>query len=343
MRQELHSIQALRAAAALSVVFFHLSPASWTLGAAGVDLFFVISGFIMGTVGLNDSPGRFMAKRIIRIVPLYWAVTLAMCAASQVPGLFSTFTFDLPRLFTSLFFIPFVDPQGQIWPLVVVGWTLNYEMFFYLLFALGLWLHRPITVPILIIAALAAAGWLFRPTHTIPYFYTDQLLLEFAIGLLLSRAVFFKNAALGLMLALVGFICLLSWGLGSDTPDLRVVYWGLPAAAIVAGLVAMERAGAFPAGPLRPLEKLGDASYSLYLTHGIVLGIIGKFVGHGGVAPILAALTASIVVAMLSYYLFERPTGQILRGLFFTRRSAIGSPVPVAAAPVLQHQDKQNG
>jgi len=316
---QLRSIQALRAVAALAVVFFHLSPTSWTLGAAGVDLFFVISGFIMGTVGLGDSPARFMSKRIIRIVPLYWAVTIAMCAASQVPGLFSTFTFDLPRLAASLLFIPFEDPQGKIWPLIVVGWTLNYEMFFYLLFALGLWLRRPIAAPILIICGLAAAGWFFQPEWTIPHFYTDQLLLEFAFGLLLSRAVFFRNAALGSALALAGFIALFSWGLGSDTPDWRIIYWGLPALAIVAGFVAIERAGAFPGQALRPLEKLGDASYSLYLTHGIVLGIVGKFIGHGSGSAFLATIAACIAVAMLSYYLFERPAGQMLRGLIFTR------------------------
>ncbi|PRD42548.1 acyltransferase [Phyllobacterium phragmitis] len=312
---QLRSIQVLRAIAALAVVFFHLSPSSWTLGAAGVDLFFVISGFIMGTVGLNDSPVRFMFKRIIRIVPLYWAITFAMCIASLMPGLFATFTFDLPRIITSLFFIPFEDPQGKVWPLIVVGWTLNYEMFFYLLFALGLWLRRPIIAPMLIIAGLAAAGWLFQPEQTIPHFYTDALLLEFVLGLLLSRAVFFKNAALGSVLAAAGFVGLLSWGLGGDTPDWRIIYWGLPAAAIVAGFVAIERAGMFPGQALRPLERLGDASYSLYLTHGIVLGIIGKFVRHESGFAIPTALAACIVVAMLSYYLFERPVGQILRGL----------------------------
>ncbi|KXF76618.1 hypothetical protein ATN84_11210 [Paramesorhizobium deserti] len=323
---QLRSVQVLRAIAALAVVFFHLSPSSWTLGAAGVDLFFVISGFIMGTVGLGDSPGRFMSKRVIRIVPLYWAITLAMCVASQVPGLFSTFTFDLPRLITSLFFIPFQDPQGEIWPLVVVGWTLNYEMFFYLLFALGLWLRRPIIAPVLVICGLVAAGWIFQPAQTIPHFYTSQLLLEFALGLLLSRAVFFKNAALGSALVLAGFASLLSWGLASDTPDWRIIYWGLPALAIVAGFVAIERAGAFPGQALRPLEKLGDASYSLYLTHGIVLGIIGKFIGHESGFAVLAALVACITVAMLSYYLFERPVGQILRGLLFARPQQPGAP-----------------
>lgn len=312
---QLQSIQVLRAIAALAVVFFHLSPSSWTLGAAGVDLFFVISGFIMGLVGLNDSPSSFMSKRIIRIVPLYWAVTLAMCAVSLVPGLFANFTFDLPRLLMSLFFIPFEDPQGKIWPLIIVGWTLNYEMFFYVLFAIGLWLGRPIVATLLIICALVAAGWAFQPEQTILRFYTNPLLLEFALGLLLSRAVFFKNAPLGAMLAIAGFISLLSWGLASDTPDWRAINWGLPAAAIVAGFVAIERAGMFPSRALRPLEKIGDASYSLYLTHGIIMGILSKIIWHGSLASVLIAVPVCIAVAMLSYYLFERPVGQVLRGL----------------------------
>src|SRR5690606_25953563 len=155
--------------------------------------------------------------------------------------------------------------------------------------------------------------------------YTASLLVEFAFGLLLSRALFFRNATLGLLSAAAGLAVLLSWGLDTDTPQWRVLFWGVPAAAIVAGLLAVERAGMFPQNALWPLEKLGDASYSLYLTHGIVLGILGKVLGdHNGLSGVIVALAASIAVAMLCYQFFERPAGQILR-------SIIARPAPVKA------------
>src|SRR5690606_37224857 len=142
------------------------------------------------------------------------------------------------------------DPTGKVLPLVAVGWTLNYEMFFYLLFALGLRLGWPILAPVLIICALAAIGWALRPQAVIPHFYTASLLVEFAFGLLLSRALFFRNATLGLLSAAAGLAVLLSWGLDTDTPQWRVLFWGVPAAAIVAGLLAVERAGMFPQNAL---------------------------------------------------------------------------------------------
>ncbi len=138
------SIQTLRALAALSVLFYHESSTKFTVGAVGVDIFFVISGFIMGTIGYRETPLDFMMKRIIRIVPLYWLVTAAVCLVSLIPGVFHQFSCDLPSLLQSLFFIPYVNQAGHIEPLMVPGWTLNYEMFFYAVFAVGLAIRRPV-------------------------------------------------------------------------------------------------------------------------------------------------------------------------------------------------------
>src|SRR5215475_4375641 len=79
----LESIQVLRAVAATLVLLFHTKVLGW--GYAGVDIFFAISGFIMGTVGIAQKPADFFVLRLIRIVPLYWLVTLGMCLLSLVP------------------------------------------------------------------------------------------------------------------------------------------------------------------------------------------------------------------------------------------------------------------
>ena len=125
----IHSIQWLRAAAALAVLAFHLSlhlEQTWALGAAGVDVFFVVSGFIMWTVTAREqSPAAFMMNRIVRIAPLYWTATSVMVFGA-LAGLFPSVVLTAGHVAGSLLFVPHVSPSnGQVWPLLVQGWTLN--------------------------------------------------------------------------------------------------------------------------------------------------------------------------------------------------------------------------
>ena len=110
-------------------------------GGAGVDIFFVISGFIMvyTTMDREITPWSFMADRIARIVPAYWAATLGVFFLALVaPSLLQTSHMQWGELFKSLVFVPFRKANGLVQPVLFVGWTLNYEMFFYLMFAAGL-------------------------------------------------------------------------------------------------------------------------------------------------------------------------------------------------------------
>jgi exopolysaccharide production protein ExoZ len=159
LRVRLQSIQFLRAIAALLVLLFHLSDGRIVTGASGVDIFFVISGFIMGTVGVGERPRDFIVKRAARIVPLYWLITMAMCIGALL-GVFSRFSYDIESLVKSLLFIPYYDASGHIWPLVVPGWTLNLEALFYILFAGGLLFGAPIAFCVVALAVLAAVGQL---------------------------------------------------------------------------------------------------------------------------------------------------------------------------------------
>src|SRR5689334_16532037 len=147
----LGSIQWLRGIAALMVVAFHtntlaLHPSArmdfLAIGETGVDLFFVISGFIMTITTVDKrAPGEFLRRRIIRVVPLYWMITLSYAAlAVMAPTLFRSASPDFLHTLGSLAFVPQFHPlfPSAIWPVVIPGWSLNYEMFFYGIFALAL-------------------------------------------------------------------------------------------------------------------------------------------------------------------------------------------------------------
>ena len=141
---KLASIQILRAAAALSVTLFHAgqwSHLDCAVGAAGVDVFFVISGFVLWTAceARPQSPAAFLLARVGRILPLYWIVTLAVAAvAIAAPMAVPIVLPDLRHMVLSLLLLPHTDPAGGPFPLLPTGWTLTYEAFFYLVMALAL-------------------------------------------------------------------------------------------------------------------------------------------------------------------------------------------------------------
>ncbi len=169
MKQTFYSIQALRGLAASLVVIAHIfehpsrgDPNALLLtGRFGVEIFFVISGFVMTHVAGEGafSPGAFAVRRIMRIVPLYWVCTLLVFAVALVaPALFKTTTADVKHLVLSLFFIPAPDPQAASdWrPLFKLGWTLNYEMFFYAALLLLFWCRQRIQRSVILTVALGA-------------------------------------------------------------------------------------------------------------------------------------------------------------------------------------------
>ncbi|NEU14463.1 acyltransferase [Methylobacterium sp. BTF04] len=308
------SIQALRAIAALLVVGHHLSDHRFVGGAAGVDVFFVISGFIMGTIDRKVSPGLFLAKRLIRIVPLYWATTLALCAGATA-GLFARFTFDAPSLLKSLLFIPYVNATGNIWPLLIPGWTLNAEMLFYVLFAVSLWFKSPRFIASTAIVSIVFLGVVYSPESPPLHFWTMSTLLEFIAGLALAGLIRPVGLYCGLSLIAVAAAAFVAVEIGwhySET--LRPLAWGGPAALIVCGALAIERAGCWPKRALIPIEKIGDASYSLYLTHGFVVALLHRKLGVTILTGVLA-VPLCVAIAIITYHGFEQPIGATLSRL----------------------------
>ncbi|WP_426434911.1 acyltransferase family protein [Bradyrhizobium genosp. P] len=324
---KLFSIQYLRAFAALGVVVFHAQGLTHgpelIIGSAGVDVFFVVSGFVMWTVTAHRStqtPAGFLLNRIIRIVPMYWFVTLSFVfAAVTFPALFPRQVVSIDHTLASLFFVPMRSPSnGGIWPVVVPGWTLNCEMFFYAIFALALALFLEDTKRLIFLAAvffaLILAGRVYTGSSPPIIFFTDPTMLEFPSGILLGRAFQqdrlprlrwgYISLAVGLLLFLV------SARLDIGSP--RIVVWGIPAFLLVAGAVIIEDKRNVPVVPA--LAVLGDASYSIYLTHTLTISAIEKFKAHFSPASLfVASLLLSALVGVAAWRLFERPFAEFLK------------------------------
>jgi exopolysaccharide production protein ExoZ len=348
------SIQILRAVAALFIVIGHSQGAAQQLGAlsglpctpwspvpwgAGVDIFFVISGFIIFYTSerYEDAlQGRrlFISHRLARIVPLYWLCTflfLGLVVLKKSLGFAQSD--ELPShlaILTSLLFFPFSNiplPNGLAFPIYNLGWTLNYELFFYALLALCLARSRGQSVPRILyaICCIAALGLIFKPSLLPFSFWSQPIILEFGMGIGIAVA-FRRSVVLPLpvrfaMIVLgISLLLLCPFGQpgafeGTNFNDLsRVLMWGIPAALIVAGAaLGPDIKGAWSS----PFVALGNASYSLYLLHPFVIiafSALFRRTGFFSALPLpafvgLVIIVASIV-AIVSYHAFERPSGR---------------------------------
>ena len=190
----LYGIQYLRVFAALAVVVFHAAERTggqFQIGAAGVDVFFVISGFIMWVMSARRpvTPFRFVVDRIQRIAPSYWIVTVVMIFGAIV-GLFPNMRLTASHIVGSFLFIPVRSPSnGEIWPILVQGWTLNFEMFFYAIFAITLFLPRRFQLSFIsgVFAILVATGLWLHPQSAISFTYTRPIIFEFVAGIALAQ------------------------------------------------------------------------------------------------------------------------------------------------------------
>jgi exopolysaccharide production protein ExoZ len=330
-------IQYLRGVAALLVVLHHLGGQSPVLtrfidfefGTSGVDIFFVISGFIITlTTNAKTSPSMFIFRRIIRVVPLYWILTLLMSALWTFrPDIFKTLNVSFVNLFQSLFFIPHYSSSfpDRVWPLLVPGWTLNYEMFFYAVFALLLYLparYRQLALTTVFVF-IVSTFYLWGPFHGAALnIYTSPLLLEFLAGAWIARAWVNKklqfSISLSLFLMVLGLVMLVV----RDIPLLGVYTHILGAILVVLGSLNIQLKGR----KSFLLANLGNSSYSLYLTHIFTLGVFGllwrKLTLDSASTPLaicfaLTSLVGCILVGWITYKYVEAPLTRKLNKAFF--------------------------
>lgn len=350
---KINAIQGLRGIAALlvvsdhSILHFleltnadrlandHLTYVAETLGRHGVEIFFLISGFVMTVASYDDfrmpnATSGFLWRRIIRIVPLYWLVTALAVAAYLWRGQ----VLHPLQVIKSLAFIPYENERGLFHPLVQRGWTLNYEMFFYLLFAVAL-TQRPrrgLTAIISVLLLLTVVGE-FWPSGKcgadsckLLSFYLQPIMLYFAGGIVLGTirlalrrrnkmpAMNFDNG-LGMAIALTA---------------VYVVYISLVAPSSVTyavGVIFCVITTAFCAlledkcdsGRLRIIFfMVGEASYSIYMTHTLFVDPATllwshAFGGTGFVPYIAVMILGASLLGLLTFRWVEKPMLRALR------------------------------
>jgi exopolysaccharide production protein ExoZ len=316
-------LQALRGLAALSVVTYHafqwIDDRLW-VGAAGVDVFFVISGFIIWTVASADEahPAVFFWRRLTRVAPAYWVATGAVILVAALwPTLMRQVTLSPAHIALSLAFLQHIDPRGLPFPVLPPGWSLNYEAVFYLLVTLVLLAPAPLRFR-LILSALAlviAFGVLDPPAY---YLGANMMMLQFGAGVWLARRQQLGGRTppwFGAGLAVAGVALLAAMGLTGLRSDLwRPILWGAPAAMIVAGALALEPLRRL--APPKLLLALGDASYAIYLCHFVAVALAAAALGVG--RPWLfvpAAVLASLAAGLAFHRLVERPLIRAARAL----------------------------
>lgn len=305
-------VQVLRFLAALLVVGVHLPPIA--TGSFGVDLFFVISGFIMAhtTADRPVNAAAFLRNRLLRVAPLYWAVTLAVFAAAAVqPNWGGATTADPGHLAMSLAFLPFDKNGAGHAPVHFVGWTLNLEMLFYVIFAFALLFRRRLAACALLLAATYVTALLaYHLTGAfIANAWATPMLFEFALGI----AVWMSTTGRGNRTDRLVLIAVVLFGLGaaSLSGEWRLLHSGLPAAICLWFLVRTCGTRPMP----RVLVALGDASYALYLTHPLVIKAAEVTFDPWSHA-VLATTVITLVCLAISWLIFvfvERPMTRRLR------------------------------
>jgi peptidoglycan/LPS O-acetylase OafA/YrhL len=347
-----HNVQALRGVAALMVAsghaaFFHLFVLDYnvfSVSSSGVDIFFAISGFIIcGTAIQHEAvPWRFLVKRVTRIFPVYWIV-LAVCA---VASLWVTTGFDNMPQSPAVDYILLTTLVNSFVP---QAWSLAYEIYFYAWVSVVL-LIAPRrfwpTIGILLLCQVCSIAYtLLRDGNPEAYVYTSWLVLEFGFGCgvaYLCNRGYHRFGGLTFFFGVICFIIGSVW-MNQDNgllPDLsRVETFGIGGAAILYTLVSIELRNGFILPKL--LQRLGDASYSIYLWHLIIIKMFIKIIPAETFMTVLTRNTYGLVIMLVilgvsftSYHFIEAPTVRMVnRWLGARLRTSPTTPI-VIASPV---------
>jgi peptidoglycan/LPS O-acetylase OafA/YrhL len=343
-RQKLQSLEVVRALAALSVVFFHTEiifgaktgamPFGGIFGAGsrGVDLFFVLSGFIIAFVHKADLGrpariGKYFFSRFVRIYPSVWIITVLALGVylAGFGGAAKADKVSVGNFLASFFLLP---QQGDA--LVNVTWSLKFEIFFYVLFAVAI-VRRSIGILTIVVwqAAVLALyvsgerlGWSWLA------YYLRPITLEFGIGVLCAWLVIYRARFTWLTPAtaragvVAGSIVFIGAELGqafemsglAELPDFLI--FGFSAGAIVVSLAILDLAR--PLAPPRFLVALGGASYAIYLVHFSVISLLAALIARVGWVPMtdltFAAVAVAGIAAGLGFHRWvDRPIHRALR------------------------------
>jgi exopolysaccharide production protein ExoZ len=362
---KLPNIQILRAIAALAVVFYHTGVEAsefctasgrvcrsedW-LGALGVSLFFIVSGFIMvvtswNQFGRSGAPTEFMRRRISRIVPLYWILTtITLCGVVAAPWIFHSPLIRLDYLAGSYLFWPVLRDDGLVRPVMKLGWTLNYEMFFYVIFAVALMCKRLLGLALAVLALVGLmmlrASGVLSGLPTALLFWSDPIVINFVIGMfagIFYMYGFRTGTVFNIVMCMGAVAGVFAIELHStfmhSLPEDSFVYRSI----IAAPMAMLFMAATFgpqilqSSGWARAALLLGDASYSLYLIHPFALRatreVWSKVFGVDGSVWMFHVVCISLAVfaGLLCYLGLERTMSRCLTG-----RGKSKAPMPIEA------------
>ena len=340
-KQDFYLVQALRFLAAFMVVCCHStfytkerllsSVEVFHLGANGVPLFFVISGFVIVLSSrklINDKDGwrKYAIKRIIRIVPLYWLITTYKVAIMVFSaGLILHGNNDFANILKSYFFIPTLNSEGKIRPILGVGWTLNFEMFFYLLFTIALFLRlNGIIFCGIIMTILTVLSFFKTPAWPVVLnFYADPIVINFLFGMI-SAVLITKNfkipKSFAISVILIGLIFLFS----PLQHYLQFLYLNSALVNAFASFAVVYFCGQLekhsPVHIPAIILFFGAASYSLYLIHPVIAPlspVVLKKIGL--IIPFLSVIFCiilALIAAAIAYINYEKPVTKFLNRKF---------------------------
>ena len=345
---KLNVVQGLRAVAALFVVWTHSIDAAATFtptrqagffhlagfGASGLDIFFVISGFIVSLVATRSveknqhSAGTFLSRRFTRIFPLYWILTLVVIAEAELGS--HTIPWHSVSWLPTAWLRPSLSYPAAS-PILSLGWSLVFEMYFY--YILAVWMaiqpRHLVRNTIVSLSAMVALGASVGLHHPLVIIWSNPILLEFLFGCVIGHIYTHSNKnptpasrTVGLWLTVMGtaaLVATLFTGYGTINLEgmvlnglsswQRVGLWGVPSALLVLGAVLWRPA--MRSLPARLLVFLGDASYSIYLCTTPARSLVEhfwRFFGQwDGDVGVLLCGAACILVGVVCYLLVERP------------------------------------
>ena len=302
----------------------------WPSGAIGVEIFFVISGIVMvicsAALPSNAAGAKeFMVRRLLRIMPLYWLVLLIKVAITLVlPSVVYHNSYDAVHIIKSFLFIPTFNAEGEIRPIHGVGWTLQHEMFFYLLFGAMMLLGRRAARWVsAVIIGLVCVRIGVNPQSAPMLVATNPINLYFIVGMMIGSVIVYGDTyhprsrqALfaGLILA-----ALLKWLL----PEPMEVLPLAPVVLVLGALMLLFTAWR-PPRPLRFAVVLGNSSYTLYLFHPLVappvlLAVHRVAAPLGALAEIGLTVVITVTLAHGIYKWVELPLNRWTKNLFRSR------------------------
>lgn len=316
----LKSIQSLRGIAAWLVVVHHIHQIMLPSGvgyenidyiilkfSSGVDLFFVISGFIIynSIMGSSSASFIFLAKRLWRVVPLYWFYTFVAVIVTMLwPGIVLQPSVEINEVLKSLLFIPYMNLEfGVQLPFLTVGWTLNYEMYFYVVSFLALLISRKnylLIISFLIVSISSILAWIDKDNS----FYSDGVVNEFLIGVIVGwiyRSGIVKKIDYKLCVLLISVSMFLIYHSDSFHNYISV---GIPCGIIVL-CFSLSEDGLKGSKVIKYLSTLGDWSYSTYLSHVLIICLTMKAHQEFNINLLLCMIFSVVATAFASFYTFS--------------------------------------